>query len=78
MSIPPSSTRRLTVGAAAAAAVLLLIPLVALAAVPLYSRKTPELWGFPFFYWYQLLWVFLAPAFTWAAYVVITRSRRQR
>jgi hypothetical protein len=58
------------------AGVLLAIPLVALALVPTYSAETPKLWGFPFFYWYQLLWILLTPVFTWAAYLVITRARR--
>jgi hypothetical protein len=51
---------------------------VALASVPIYSRETPELWGFPFFYWYQLLWVLLTPLFTYVAYAVIKRSRSGR
>ncbi len=55
---------------------LLLIPFVATLAVPLYNKRAPELWGFPFFYWYQFLWVFLASAFTWSAYLVISRARR--
>jgi hypothetical protein len=75
---PPSRPRRLPAGAAVAAGVLLLIPLVGLAVVPLYSRESPHLWGFPFFYWYQLAWVFLGPLCTWAAYVIITRARRPR
>jgi hypothetical protein len=60
------------------AAVLLLIPCVALAAVPLYSRETPEVLGWPFFYWYQLLWVLLTPLMTWSAYLVIKRARGDR
>jgi hypothetical protein len=60
------------------AGVLLAIPMLALALVPVYSRQTPVLWGFPFFYWYQLLWVVLASAFTYAAYVVIGRARGER
>ena len=36
---------------------LLLLPYVGLLWVPFYDRATPELWGFPFFYWYQLAWV---------------------
>jgi hypothetical protein len=56
--------------------ILLAIPLVALALVPTYSYETPRLWGFPFFYWYLLLWVIITPVFTGAAYVVITRARR--
>jgi hypothetical protein len=44
--------------------------------VPLYAKKGPQLWGFPFFYWYQFLWVFLASGFTYSAYVLIGRARR--
>jgi len=66
---------RLPTGPKVLAVILLAIPLAALAVVPLYSRTTPIVWGFPFFYWYQLLWVLLTPLFTWGAYVVITRAR---
>jgi uncharacterized protein DUF3311 len=37
--------------------VLLALPFVALLWVPFYTRTTPKLFGFPFFYWYQFLWV---------------------
>ena len=37
--------------------VLLLIPYVALLWLPFYNHVEPPLFGFPFFYWYQLLWV---------------------
>jgi hypothetical protein len=33
---------------------LLLIPLIAPLLTPLYNRISPELFGIPFFYWYQL------------------------
>jgi hypothetical protein len=56
--------------------ILLGIPLVALALVPTYSSETPKLGGWPFFYWYQVLWVLLTPIFTWGAYVIIARARR--
>lgn len=69
---------RLSPGAAVAVGVLLLIPCVALAAVPLYSSETPTLAGWPFFYWYQLLWVLLTPIMTYTAYVIIKRARRQK
>lgn len=55
---------------------LLLIPYVALLWPPLYARRTPELFGFPFFYWYQLLWVFLGAAVTGLVYVLTTTSDR--
>ncbi len=41
---------------------LLLLPFVALLWVPFYNSIEPVLWGIPFFYWYQFLWVFLTSA----------------
>jgi len=38
---------------------LLLIPFVALLWVPFYNRLDPTLFGVPFFYWYQFVWVIL-------------------
>jgi hypothetical protein len=36
----------------------LLLPIYVIAlAVPFFNRDQPELFGFPFFYWYQLLTV---------------------
>ena len=82
MSTPPPGPtdrpRRLSAGAATLVAVLLLIPCVALALVPTYSRETPRLWGWPFFYWYQVLWVLITPLATYAAYRVIRRARGDR
>jgi len=36
---------------------LLLLPCLGLLAPGLYARTGPELFGFPFFYWYQFAWV---------------------
>jgi Protein of unknown function (DUF3311) len=36
---------------------LLVLPYLGLCFPQLYARSTPALWGFPFFYWYQLAWV---------------------
>lgn len=47
---------------------LLLVPYVGLLWVPSYNARTPELWGFPFFYWYQLIWVPITAALTWLVY----------
>jgi Protein of unknown function (DUF3311) len=41
---------------------LLAIPFVVLLWVPSYNAIEPSLWGFPFFYWYQFLWLFLSAA----------------
>ncbi|MDQ6849028.1 MAG: DUF3311 domain-containing protein [Actinomycetota bacterium] len=68
----------LPVGTKIVVGVLLLIPMLALALVPVYSRQTPKILGFPFFYWYQLLWVFLASVFTYTAFIVIKRARGEK
>ena len=38
---------------------LFLIPFIAMLWVPLYASGTPVVAGFPFFYWYMLVWVVL-------------------
>jgi hypothetical protein len=47
---------------------LLVIPWIAMVWVPSYNRIEPQLWGFPFFYWYQLLWVLVSAAITGFVY----------
>jgi uncharacterized membrane protein YhaH (DUF805 family) len=53
---------------------LLVIPFVGLLATPIYAHQDPELFGFPFFYWYQFVWVPLSVAITFLVYVR-TRTR---
>lgn len=36
---------------------ILLAPYIGLLWLPFYNGGTPSLFGFPFFYWYQLAWV---------------------
>ena len=47
---------------------LLLIPYIALLWVPFYNGTEPPLFGFPFFYWYQLLWVPITSLLIFIAY----------
>ncbi|MCB8874693.1 DUF3311 domain-containing protein [Acidisoma silvae] len=42
--------------------VLLILPILAVIAVGCFNSTGPSLWGFPFFYWYQMLWVLLCSA----------------
>jgi hypothetical protein len=42
---------------------LLLVPMLVLY-VPLYNRIEPTLFGFPFFYWFQLGWIFVSMIIT--------------
>ena len=41
---------------------LLVLPFLGLCFPQMYARATPALFGFPFFYWYQFVWVVLASA----------------
>jgi Protein of unknown function (DUF3311) len=60
------------------AATLLALPVVGLLWIDSYARVEPTLAGFPFFIWYQFLWVFLCAACTWAAYRVVRLARPRR
>jgi hypothetical protein len=51
---------------------LLLLPFAGLLIPPIYATEDPELFGFPFFYWYQFAWVPISVAIT---YLVYTRTR---
>ena len=48
---------------------LLLLPYAGLLFPPLYTRLTPALFGFPFFYWYQFAWVLVASAIMGIVYI---------
>jgi CHASE2 domain-containing sensor protein len=63
-------------GRLVAAGVLILAAIVVPLLVNTYADDKPQLWGFPFFFWYQLLWVFLASACTYGAYLLVERGRR--
>jgi len=41
------------------ARLLLILPFIAVLWVPFYNSAEPMLYGVPFFYWYQLLWIIL-------------------
>ncbi len=59
---------------------LLAIPCVAVLIVPFFNRVEPELWGIPFFYWWQMLWVPLSGVFVALVYrtVVVKRGEGER
>lgn len=38
--------------------------------VPAFNRINPTLFGFPFFYWYQILVVLIASVLIWIVYKV--------
>lgn len=44
-------------------ALLILVPSAVDLGVPIYNRDAPELFGLPFFYWFQTLWLFASAGF---------------
>lgn len=52
-----SKTRYITL------ALLILIPSAVNLGVPIYNRNYPELFGMPFFYWFQTFWLVACTGF---------------
>lgn len=49
---------------------VLVLPLIGLLLPGIYARATPELFGFPFFYWYQIAWVVITGVLTAVTYFI--------
>jgi len=58
-----------------AVAGLLLVGIIVPLLVSTYDRAEPRLFGFPFFYWYQLAWVFLAAGLCALSFLLLKRER---
>lgn len=58
--------------------VCLALPFIGLLWVGSYAKQEPRLGGFPFFFWYQLAWVFLGSALTFIAYLIYSRADAER
>ena len=69
----PASPNRLTVWH-----LLLLIPYVAVLWVPFYNAVEPRLFGFPFFYAYQLAWVVISSVLTGIVYLATRTDHAPR
>jgi hypothetical protein len=48
--------------------VILFIPFFVAIWVPLFNRVEPALYGIPFFYWFQFIWIVVAAIVTALAY----------
>jgi Protein of unknown function (DUF3311) len=55
---------------------LLIVPFVATLVPPFYVHRDPELFGFPFFYWYQIAWIVISAAIVLLAYVMTRDAER--
>ncbi len=62
----------------AALTILILAPIVATLWVPFYARTKPVVAGFPFFYWYQLMWVPIVAITSGLAYAIVRSTARAR
>lgn len=58
------------------AGLLLLAGIVLPLSVHSYAREKPTLRGFPFFYWCQLAWVFVAALLAGGAFALVGRDER--
>jgi len=50
---------------------LLVIAVGGALVVPIYARSMPKLGAFPFFYWYQLVWVPVVAMLCWLCYILL-------
>lgn len=57
---------------------LLVLPIVVPLLVPLYNRIEPTLFGWPFFYWFQVLMVALGVGTTSIVYLATKRPTAER
>jgi len=58
-------------------ALLILIPAVINLSTPLYNRIEPQLFGVPFFYWFQTVWLALCSGFYLVFARVITMAKNK-
>ncbi|MEO8945286.1 MAG: DUF3311 domain-containing protein [Gemmatimonadaceae bacterium] len=55
---------------------LLIIPYIGTLWVSSYTSIAPEVWGIPFFYWYQFLWIGIGATITIVVYLTDESARR--
>lgn len=54
--------------------ILLLVIFIIALWVPIFNRVGPTLFGFPFFYWYQIVAIVVSSFLTWIVYIVEGRK----
>jgi hypothetical protein len=75
MPMAPSNPQGRGAAAWVAVTVLVLIGTLGTLIVPIYARSTPKLGAFPFFYWYQLVWVPVVAILSWICYLLVRTKR---
>lgn len=54
---------------------LLVLPIVLPVVTPLYNFDSPRLWGFPAFYWLQVVWILVGVATTSLVFQMTRKPR---
>jgi hypothetical protein len=54
--------------------VLLIVAIAGTLVVPIYARYLPKAGDFPFFYWFQFIWVPVAAVLCWICYLLLRRK----
>jgi hypothetical protein len=60
------------------AAICIIAPFVGVLWIPSYNKRNPTLLSFPFFYWYQLLWVVITALLMVVAFHAVKRDNAAR
>ena len=63
--------RRRNPAAMVVVTILLAVAVAGTLVVPIYARSAPKLGDFPFFYWYQLIWVPVVALLAWISYLLM-------
>jgi hypothetical protein len=63
--------RRRNPAAMVVVTILLVVAIAGTLVVPIYARSAPKLGDFPFFYWYQLIWVPVVAILAWVSYLLL-------
>lgn len=69
-------TARRHIGTWIVITIVLVAALIGTLWVPFYNHLTPALGGFPYFYWYQLMWVPIVAILSAIAYLLTLRTER--
>lgn len=80
MAAPPgrTGTGPIVTTSRVVAGLCLFAPFIGILWVDSYARIEPTLIGIPFFYWYQMLWVFASAVLTIVAYKLVRREEARR
>jgi hypothetical protein len=75
--VPPAKRAVHRPATVTAVAVMLTVTIMGSLWVPLFARTQPELGGFPFFYWYQLILVPVTSVLLWICFLLLRPKRRR-